>query len=57
MPQSYATAYAWFDVADAQGIKLARASRDLAAAKIDPSSLAEAQKLSKEYFRLYVEPF
>jgi TPR repeat protein len=57
VPQNYATAYAWFDIAAAQGIEHAPKSRDLAATKLDPSSLAEARKLSKEYFKLYVKPF
>ena len=43
--------YVWFDIAAAEK------DRDHVAAKLDATSLAEAQKLSKAYFTLYVEPF
>ena len=57
IPQDYVTAYAWANIAAAQGNETALRNRDLAAAKLDAASLVEAQKLSKEYFKLYVEPF
>ena len=57
VPQDYITAYAWFKIAAAQGNEIAAKNRDIVAAKLDPSSLVKAQKLSKEYFKLYVEPF
>ena len=57
VPQDYVTAYAWANIAAAQGTEIAKHNRDLAAAKLDAASLVEAQKLSKEYFKLYVEPF
>ncbi len=57
VPQDYVTAYALANIAVAQGNEMAKRNRDLAAAKLDAASLAEAQKLSKEYFKLYVEPF
>ncbi len=56
-PQDYVTAYAWANIAAAQGNENAKRNRDLAAAKLDAASLAEAQKLSKDYFKRYVEPF
>ena len=57
VPQDYVTAYAWSNIAAAQGDEKAKRIRDLAAAKLGAASLVEAQKLSKEYFKRYVEPF
>ena len=57
VPQDYVTAYAWANIAAAQGNEKAKQYRDLAAAKLDAASLGEAQKLSKDYFKRYVEPF
>ena len=57
VPQDYVTAYAWANIAAAQGNETAKRNRDLAAAKLDAASLVEAQKLSKGYFKRYVEPF
>ena len=53
----YVTAYAWANIAAVQGDETAKRSRDLLSAELDPTSLVEAQKLSKDYFKLYVEPF
>ncbi len=60
--KDYKAAYAWFDVAASQaglslGYTSARNNRDIAGAKLDPASLAEAQKLAKQYHKRYVEPF
>ncbi len=55
--RDYSMAYIWWDIAAARGHGAARKYRDAAAAKLDPASLAEAQKLSTEYFKRYVEPF
>ena len=57
VPQDYVTAYAWFNLAAAQGADNAKKARDIVAEKLDTASLARAQKLSDEYFKLYVEPF
>ena len=57
VPQDNRLAYAWFHVAAAQGNEPARYNRDIASAKLDPASLAEAQKLSEQYHKSYVEPF
>ena len=57
VPQDYVTSYAWANIAAAQGNETAQRNRDLAAAKLDAASLGEAQKLSKDYFKRYVEPF
>ena len=57
VPQDYVTACAWANIAAAQGNETAKRNRDLSAAKLDAASLGEAQKLSKDYFKRYVEPF
>ena len=57
MPQDYVRAYAWLNLAAAQGTDNADESHDAVAAKLDAVSLAEAQRLSREYFKRYVEPF
>ena len=56
-PQDFLTAYTCANIAAAQGNETALRNRDLAAAKLDAASLVEAQKLSKDYFKRYVEPF
>ena len=50
-------AYLWHNSAAARGHAAATKNRDAVAAKLDAASLAEAQKLSKEYLERYVEPF
>ena len=48
VPQDYVEARKWYRKAAEQGD---------AAANLDAASVARAQKLSDEYFKLYVEPF
>ena len=55
--QDYTMAYVWYNIAAAQGHAFAEKARDAVAAKLDATSLAKAQKLSREYFKRYVEPF
>ena len=55
--RDYGMAYVWCNLAAEQGDAVGKKSRDIVAAKLDPTSLAEAQKLSAEYFKRYVEPF
>ena len=50
-------AYVWFNLAAVQDLAGAKKTREALAAKLDAASLAEAKKLSKEYFKRYVEPF
>ena len=57
VPQDYSLAYVWLNLAAAQGNAGAQKGRDEVAAKLGVTSLAEAQKLSRKYFKLYVEPF
>jgi uncharacterized protein len=46
--QDYVAAYTWFDLAATAGNEHAAFSRDLVAAKMTPSQVAEAQKLASE---------
>ena len=46
--QDYVAAYTWFDLAANEANAQAAFSRDLIAAKMTPSQLAEAQKLASE---------
>ena len=55
--QDYAMAYVWYNLAAAQGDAAAKKHLDIVAEKLDTVSLARAQTLSNEYFKLYVEPF
>ena len=55
--QDLLQAYAWFNLAAAQGDAAAKENRDAIAVNLDADSLARAQKLSDEHFKLYVEPF
>ena len=55
--RDYSMAYIWWDIAAAQGHGAARKYRDAVTAELDAASLPEAQKLSKEYFKRYAEPF
>ena len=56
VPVDYVTSYAWASAA-AQGAKDAEEFRDLVGNKLGLASLGRAQELSREYFKLYVEPF
>ena len=55
--QDYTMAYVWHNSAAARDHATASKNRDAVVAKLDAASLAEAQELSKEYFKRYVEPF
>ena len=55
--QDYTMAYVWYNVAAAQGHAGAKKIREVLAEELDAASLAEAQKLSTEHFKRYVEPF
>jgi len=57
VPQNSAIAYAWLNIAADQGDQNAKDAQEHVAARLDAASLAEAQRLSREYFKRYVEPF
>lgn len=48
-------AYAWWDLAVAQGNKAARKNRDIVAEEMNTSQLKKAQELSKVYYKKYVK--
>ena len=47
------TAYAWVNVASANGAKQGSKSREIVAEEMTPEPVAEAQKLSREWFEEY----
>ena len=49
MPQDYATAHMWWNLAVAKGHAPAIKNRDIVAAKMTPAQLAESQKLAREW--------
>jgi uncharacterized protein len=49
VPQNYVLAHMWANLATANGLQLASATRDLAAAKMTPAQIAEAQRLAREW--------
>jgi hypothetical protein len=49
VPQDYAIAHMWLNLAAAGGAKVAAELRDAVAAKMTPSQIAEAQKLAREW--------
>ena len=50
VPQDFVQAYAWYNLAAAGGEELARANRDLVAARMTPGQLERAQDLSRDLF-------
>ena len=57
VPEDFVTAYAWLNIAAAQGDSKANEGRELVARRMTQSQIAKAQKLSKEYWTRYVIPF
>ena len=51
--KDYVKAYAWFNVASANGSDGGTKGRDLIAKEMTPEQIAEAQKLSREWFEKY----
>ena len=49
VPQDYVRAHMWFNLAATKGDKDAVKNRDIAAAKMTPAQIAEAQKLAREW--------
>jgi uncharacterized protein len=48
VPQNYVLAHMWANLAAAHGLELASATRDLAAAKMTPAQITEAQRLARK---------
>jgi TPR repeat protein len=49
VPQDYAAAHMWFNLAAARGNKDAVKGRDMVIAKMTPAQVVEAQKLAREW--------
>ena len=49
VPQDYVQAHMWFNLSTARGYEGARRNRDIAAGRITPNQLAEAQRLAREW--------
>ena len=48
VPQDYVIAYAWFNLAAAQGNERAAKNKDMVQESMTPAQVAEGQKLSRE---------
>ena len=57
VPEDDVTAYAWLNIAAAQGQSSANEGREHVAKHMTQSQVAKAQKLSREYWTRYVIPF
>ena len=49
VPQDYVQAHMWWNLAASQGNEAARDNRDIAANKMTPSQIEEAQRLAREW--------
>lgn len=50
VPQNYIRAHLWFNLAATQGDDTVQKNRDVAAAKMTPTQIAEARKLARKWF-------
>ena len=57
VPEDTVHAYAWGSIAAAQGNTSAKRLKELVTRQMARSQIAEAQKLSRKYWALYVLPF
>ena len=57
VPEDDVTAYAWLNIAAAQGQSSANEGKEHVAKRMTQSQVAKAQKLSREYWTRYVIPF
>jgi len=55
--EDYVQAYAWWSIAATQGRKSAKNNKAITKEEMTPAQIAEAQKLSSEYWEKYVVPF
>ena len=51
------SAYAWVSVAAARGLSIAQGAKEDITTQMTRAQIAEAQKLSREYWGRYVVPF
>jgi TPR repeat protein len=54
-PKDNVMAYVWWNISAAQGNEMAKKSREIIEEEMTPKQIAEAQKLSKEYYAKYVK--
>jgi TPR repeat protein len=54
-PKDNVMAYVWWNIAAAQGHEDAKETRGIIEEEMTPNQIADAQKLSKEYYAKYVE--
>lgn len=47
--QNYVQAYMWLNIASVNGVEAALPNRDIAAAKMTPAQISEAQRLAREW--------
>ena len=52
MPTDYVTAHKWFNLAAMRGVDAAKGWRNQMAAEMNPSQIAQAQKLAREWLRV-----
>ena len=57
VPEDDVQAYAWYSIAAAQGLKSAKKNKGILKEEMTREQIAEAQKLSSEYWEKYVVPF
>ena len=57
VPEDDVTAYAWLNIAAAQGQSSANEGKEHVAKYMTQSQVAKAKKLSREYWTRYVIPF
>ena len=53
VPEDDAKAYAWLSIAAAQGNESAKESKDIVTERMTRAQIADAQKLSREYWEAY----
>ena len=58
VPEDYVRAYAWSSISAARGsARSKKKGKEIMAKHMTPAQIAEAQKLSREYWEKYVVPF
>ena len=57
VPEDYVRAYAWASISAAEGSARSKKGKKIIAKRLTPAQIAEAQKLSREYWGKYVVPF
>lgn len=53
VPQDFAMAHMWFNLATSKGLEFAKAERDQLAEKMAPTQVAEAQAMARDYVQKF----